>query len=211
MKRRSISLALGAAFVLLAGSCDNPTGAGSAFQPLEFPFADPSSIVRMAAFGIPNWSGTEPHNGTDFQVREGLSSTRILSPTAGKVTAVRADENPFALPPGQLILGIEIRVNDEWTVSLALEPSTVDPALKSAQRAAVLVEVGQEVAAGTPVADLLVGSLGYPHLHYMVMRGSTRVCAYAHSSEAARRTMEAIAALPGSTVPGGQICVVESF
>ena len=178
-----------------------------AFQPLEFPFANPAAIVRMAAWGIPNWSGSEPHNGMDFQVAGHLTSTTITSPTAGEVRSVSSSENPFSHPAGQLMVTIAIRVNGEWTVDLVLEPSTSDPALKAAQLAAVRVHEGQTVSAGTPVADLLVGTLGYPHLHYMVERGTSTVCAYAHSSEAAKRTIEAIARYPNSTVPGGQICV----
>jgi hypothetical protein len=187
-----------------------PSTTGSSdlgFQPLEFPFANPGVIVRMAAWGIPNWSGSEPHNGMDFQVAGHLASARITSPTAGVVRAVTSSENPYSHPPGQLMVNVAIRVNGEWTVDLNLEPSTADPAMKAAQLAAVLVHEGETVSVGTPLADLLVGPLGYPHLHYMVERGRGNVCAYAHSSQAAKRTIEAIARLPNSTVPGGQICV----
>jgi hypothetical protein len=180
------------------------------FQPLEFPFADPGVIVRMVAWGIPNWSGSAPHNGIDFQVDGRRASTTITSPAAGEVRSVSSSENSFSQPPGQLLLTIAIRVNQEWTVNLVIEPSTTDPALKNAQLAAVRVRAGQNVSVGSPVADLLVGTLGYPHLHYMVERGNVDVCAYAHSSEAAKRTIEAIARYPNSTVPGGQVCVGQS-
>lgn len=93
---------------------------------------------------------------------------------------------------------------------LVLEPSTVDPTTKSAQLAAVRVRPGQRVSVGAPVADLLVGRLGYPHLHFMMQRNNANVCAYAQSSEAAKRTIEAIARYPTSNVPGGQICVGKS-
>jgi hypothetical protein len=192
------------------GSGADPSETGSperSFQPLEFPVANPGAIVRMAAWGIPNWSGSEPHNGMDFQVAGQLASVTITSPTAGVVRAVTSSENPYSHPPGQLMVNVAIRVNDEWTVDLNLEPSTADPAMKAAQLAAVRVHEGETVAVGTPLAELLVGTLGYPHLHYMVERGRGNVCAYAHSSEAAKRTIEAIARLPNSTVPGGQICV----
>jgi hypothetical protein len=204
--------------VTLLASCGGdggtgPSGGGAgtspterAFQPLDFPFAEPGVIVRMAAWGIPNWSGSQPHNGMDFQVDGRLSSTTITSPTAGEVRSVSSSENPFSQPVGQLMVTVAIRVNNEWTVNLVLEPSSADPALKAAQLAAVRVRAGQAVSAGTPVADLLVGTLGYPHLHYMVERGNANVCAYAHSSEAAKRTIEAIARYPNGNVPGGQVC-----
>jgi hypothetical protein len=179
------------------------------FLPLEFPFEDPGVIERMAAFGIPDWSGTEPHNGTDLIISESGPPARLVSPTAGTITAIQTSENPFSVPPGQLILSIEIRVNSEWSVGFAVEPGTVDDALTAAQVAAVAVVVGQEVAVGDHVADLLVGELGYPHLHYSVRQAGTAVCAYAHSSDAARLVFEALALLPGSYLPDGNICYGE--
>jgi murein DD-endopeptidase MepM/ murein hydrolase activator NlpD len=176
------------------------------FQPLEFPLANPADIARIAAFGIPNWSGTEPHNGIDLIVNASLQSTRLVSPTAGTVKAVTASENRFSNPPGQVLITIAIRVNSEWMVNLVLEPSTADPVLRDAQLAAILVSEGQQVSPGTPVADLLVGTLGYPHLHYMVDRDGAPVCAYANSSDAARAVFARLAGLPNSSLPDGNIC-----
>jgi hypothetical protein len=216
---RSFSLAVALA-ALLAGcgggakTSPSPTPGPSptptparVFQPLEFPFSNPGVIVRMASWGIPNWSGSDPHNGIDLVVDGRLTSAAIVSPTAGDVRSVTSAENPYSNPPGQLMVTIAIRVNDEWTVDLVLEPGTADPALKAAQIAAVRVQAGQVVSAGSAVADLLIGTLGYPHLHYMVERGTANVCAYAHSSESAKRTIESFIAYPNSNVPGGQICV----
>jgi len=182
----------------------------SVFQPLEFPFAEPTAITRMAAWGIPNWSGAEPHNGIDFQINGQLTSTLIVSPAGGEVIAVSSSENPFSNPPGQLMVRVDIRATEEWVVYIVLEPSTVDPTTKATQLAAVRVRPGQRVSVGTPVADLLVGTLGYPHLHFMIQRNNQDVCAYAQSSEAAKRTIESIARYSTSNVPGGQICVGQS-
>jgi hypothetical protein len=180
---------------------------GTATAILEFPFSNPENVVRMAAWGVPNWSGTEPHNGIDLEISESLPSAKIISPTAGEVTSVTTSENPFSNPPGQLILSIAIRVNDEWNVNLCLEPGTTDPALKSAQLAAVRVSPGQDVSVGTHVADLLVGTLGYPTLHYMVSRGDQNVCAYKYSSGVAKSTFDEIAATrPNNYLPDGNIC-----
>ena len=162
--------------------------------------------MKMASWGIPNWSGSAPHNGIDLVVDSKLTSALITSPTAGEVRSVTSAENSFSNPVGQLMVTIAIRVNDEWTVNLVLS-RTAHPALKAAQLAAVRVRAGQTLTIGSPVADLLVGSLGYTHLHYMVARGNANVCAYAHSSEAAKRTFERFIAYPNSNVPGGQVCV----
>lgn len=201
------ALGLGAA-LLLAG-CEGGGGGDSgdrAFLPLEFPFSNPADIVKMSAFGIPNWSGTEPHNGIDLVVSERRASAALVSPAAGTVTSITTSENPYSHPPGQLILDVAITINSEWAVHLVLEPGTADPNLKAAQMANVLVTAGREVSVGTPVANLLVGTSGYPHLHYMLFRNDAAVCAYEHSSDAAKRIFERIARLPGGNLPGGNIC-----
>ncbi len=178
------------------------------FQPFQFPFADPLVIKRLAAWGIPNWSGTEPHNGIDFQLKDTVGSALILSPTAGQVVEVTAKSNEFSDPAGQLMVSIKILVNAEWAVDLVLEPGTISDSVKAAQLAAVKVVKGQMLSVGTPLADLLRGDLPSPyvHLHYMVTRFGQNSCPYAYSSSAARLTIEQIAAYPGSTLQDGQIC-----
>lgn len=59
---------------------------------------------------------------------------------------------------------------------------------------------------GTAIADLLVGTLGYPHLHYMMQRSGEPVCAYDHSSSTARSVLADLASLPDSYLPDGNIC-----
>ncbi|HVP13545.1 MAG TPA: M23 family metallopeptidase [Phycisphaerae bacterium] len=206
MRTNSLVFTAACGLVFLLAHCNAGGGPSFLFEPLEFPFSNAGDVVRIAAYGIPNWSGSEPHNGIDLQVDGSLASARIISPTAGRVTGILTHENPYSDPPGQLIVTIDIRVNNEWTVHLVLEPSTADQAMRTAQLAAILVSEGQDVAVGTPVADLLVGTLGYPHLHYMVERNGEMVCAYAYSSDAARAVFVGLASLPGSSLPDGNIC-----
>ena len=186
----------GGSLIMMTVCCNTGTFNNLVFQPLEFPFANVEDIARMAAFGIPNWSGSEPHNGIDLVVNEHLESARLISPTAGVVTRISTNENPYSHPPGQLLVTIVIRINNEWSVHLVLEPGTTDPALEAAQLAAILVSEGEVLEVGSPVADLLVGTLGYPHLHYMVEQDGEAVCAYAHSSDAARAAFESVSPLP---------------
>lgn len=185
------------------------SGQNVGFEPLEFPFSHTGDIIRLAAFGIPNWSGTDPHNGTDLEVNHGLVSSEIISPATGIVESIEASENPFSEPPGQLMVTVSIRTPLGMVVSLVLEPSTADPIMKTNQLNAVHVTEGQAVGIGMPVADLLVGPLGYPHLHYMVSRGSDPVCAYGYSSPAAQAIFEALARLPGNNLPDGNLCYGE--
>lgn len=190
--------------LLLSGCGDNGVGSEEAeFEPLTFPFSTPSHVVRLAAFGIPNWSGEEPHNGIDLIANETLESTTLISPTDGTISAINISENPFSNPINQLLLQVEISINSEWTVVLVIEPSTVDEQLKTNQINAVQVEVGQSVVTGDEIADLLIGDLGYPHLHYMLERHGELVCAYKHSSGSAKALFEGI---PKSFESEGFIC-----
>ncbi|MBW1713970.1 MAG: hypothetical protein JRJ59_12580 [Deltaproteobacteria bacterium] len=173
---------------------------------MEFPFSNPCILDRLAAFGVPNWSGTEPHNGIDLIVQSGVSSARIISPVEGQVVGVRATENSFSDPVGQLLLTIEIQINFQWSLNLVLEPGTVDPALKAQQEAAIVVVAGQEVTTGDYLADLLAGEQGYTHLHFMLMQGSQAVCAYKYSSVHARYAYENLAQAENSYLPDGLIC-----
>jgi murein DD-endopeptidase MepM/ murein hydrolase activator NlpD len=206
MRKKSGILIAGGGLIVMSVCCNTGTFNNLVFEPLEFPFANVEDIARMAAFGIPNWSGSEPHNGIDLVVDEHLESASIISPTAGVVTRISTNENPYSHPPGQLLLTLVIRINNDWSVHLVLEPGTTDPALEAAQLDAILVSEGQDVEVGTPVADLMVGALGYPHLHYMVEQDGEAVCAYAHSSDAARAAFESVSVLPGSSLPDGNIC-----
>lgn len=210
MRRTHLGLLLLLAAVTLCASTGCGGGDGGKefpFEPLTFPFTTPDDIVRMAAFGIPGWSGSEPHNGTDLIIDGALDRTEIVSPTNGTIRAIHVSENPFSVPVGQLLLQIEIEVNATWAVNLVFEPSTVDPALKADQEAALAVSVGQEVRAGERIGDLLVGTLGYPHLHYMVLMSDEPVCAYAHSSAAAQTNFEDVRDTGvGNNLPDGNIC-----
>ncbi len=206
MRAKLLSVGLGCGAAVMLACCNISLYSDFEYQPLEFPFEDAGDIVSIAAFGIPNWSDTEPHNGIDLIIDEHATSARLISPTAGVLTNIFTNENPFSDPPGQLLLTIAIRINSEWTVSFVLEPGTVDAATKAEQLEAILVSVGEEVEVGMPVANLLVGELGHPHLHYMVQHDGEPVCAYAHSSNAARAVFENLSELPDSSLPDGNIC-----
>jgi murein DD-endopeptidase MepM/ murein hydrolase activator NlpD len=180
-------------------------------EPLEFPFKTPGDIDYVAAFGIPNWSGPEPHNGLDLRI---TTATKIISPTKGTVVFIDISENPYSHPANQLLLSIVIQVTSKWRLNLVLEPSTIDEQLKVAQIGAVQVQVGQVVNPGDEIADLLRGELGYPHLHYMLYRvneyfNADFFCPYKYSSTAAINTFKSLATLPGSYLPDGNLCYGE--
>jgi hypothetical protein len=163
------------------------------FTSLEFPFLHAEDIERIAAFGIPNWSDTEPHNGIDLIVNQNLEKSTVVSPVKGTVKSIRMSENPFSNPINQLILTVEIYVNKEWTVNLVIEPSASDEATKTTQRNALKVKEGDVVDVWQEIGDLIVGEYGYAHLHFMVLKNDDPVCAYNYSSDDAKEFYENIA------------------
>ena len=170
------------------------------FHLLGFPFVTPADIERLAAFGTPNWSGSEPHNGIDLIIYPSLSGSKIISPVKGTVRFITVSQNPYSNPVNQLLLQIEIFVNFEWTVNLVFEPGTANEGTKAAQISALKVQVGQVVDIGQEIGDLIVGELGHPHLHYMLMRNGQFVCAYTYSSGAAKQIFDEIATRSNSVI-----------
>jgi len=198
-------LAAGGALFLLKDYIFAP-GPNLDFLPLEFPFNNWHQITRMAAFGVPNWSGSEPHNGIDLIV---TSPVVIVAPTAGTISAIDTKENPYSHPAGQLILGVDIYINRQRKVSLGFEPGTTSAVLKAQQIAAIRVKKGDRVQVGTVIGTLLVGEQGYTHIHYSLQDGAghNAICPYIHSSAAARAIFETLKnTLPNNHLPDGRIC-----
>jgi hypothetical protein len=176
------------------------------FLALEFPFQDWRQVTRMAAFGAPNWSGSEPHSGIDLIVS---TPVVIVSPTAGTIAAIETKENQYSHPVGQLILGIDIYINRQRTISLAIEPGTTSAGLKSQQIAAILVKKGDRVQVGTVIGTLLIGEQGYSHIHYSLQNGAGHdpICPYIYSSTAARTIFETLKnTRTNNYLPDGRIC-----
>jgi hypothetical protein len=72
--------------------------------------------------------------------------------------------------------------------------------------------LGQKVVPGDPLADLLVGEIGHPCLHFMVSHNTTIICAYLHSSPQAQSIYDEIVSThTNSYLPNGKICYVEEF
>lgn len=208
MRKTLLLLCIG--LLALAGCTNNPTAIKNLIvQPtptpvplpeLAFPFSDPDAIERLAPFGEPNWSGTEPHNGIDLIIYASLDKTELVSPVSGTITKIEIRENPYSNPVNQLIVDVQISVTSVFTINLVIEPSTNTTATKNEQTAALSVSVHQTVSAGDRIGDLIVGEHGYPHLHYMVTHQNQAVCAHHYSSTAAKNTFLAIATRSSSEV-----------
>ena len=173
-------------------------------------FASASDVQGIRAFNIPNWSGTEPHNGIDMLVDPALARARVISPVDANVSSIRTSENPYSNPPGDLLLSVELYVNPEWSAVLVFEPVTADAGVKTAQRDAILVHEGDEVVTGSDIGDLLVGTPREAHVHYMLHRNGSPVCAYAFSSAAAKAQFDQAADAGVTTgltsLPDGRLC-----
>ncbi|MEI7640842.1 MAG: hypothetical protein WCJ46_04975 [bacterium] len=201
MKKNILFLMLFIGLIFIFGCKGGPLGADpwSAQPVLDFPIAVPGLVQRLAAFGTPNWSGSEAHNGVDLVLNTTVASAKIIAPCKGTITKIEMKSNSFSHPPGQLLLTVEIMVSMDWQVSLNLEPGTTDEALKTSQRDAIKVKVGQKVDTGTEIGTLLRGEQGYTHLHYMAIHMGKQICVYNVSSNEARAIFEAIGTASGTT------------
>jgi hypothetical protein len=159
---------------------------------LKFPFENAVDLGRLAPFGIPNWSDTEPHTGIDLILEHGVGSSPIISPVEGTVSHIEVAENPFSDPNGQLLFHLVIFVNNEWSVALTFEPSAIGEPMKTDQLEAIEVKVGDHVEVGSDMGNLLAGDLDYPHVHYMLLHNDHPVCAYDYSSSEAKAAFEDI-------------------
>ncbi len=166
------------------------------FEPLHFPVRTPGDIARVAAFGVPLGSGSEPHDGTDLFVHGHLRSTMIVSPANGTVKRIRVRKDAGANGTEEFLVEVEIFINPDWSVVLKFDPSTTDPRVRTAQVDAIRVRKGQRVAVGDDIGDLMVGERGYSSLHYSVLRGGRPVCARTCSSETAKKAFDAIPSPP---------------
>ena len=170
----------------------------SAAPSLEFPVQVPSNIKSLGAFGTPNWSGTQPHNGIDLVMKPGTGQEMIIAPAPGTVTNINSHSNSFSHPPGQLILTVDVMVDMDWTYSLNYEPGTNNDALKSSQASHILVKVGQKLRTGDHVGFLLEGELGYMHMHFGLRHRNVDMCAYLESSAASKAIFDAIGNTSGT-------------
>ncbi len=172
---------------------------------LEFPFEDPSTIVRMAAFNIPDWG--EPgvyHNGIDLiidtpdepQLLE--NPVKLIAPASGRISSVTVDENPYN--PECVIFGIIISINKDMTVILALEPMLGEGEDAEDQLNLITVEKNQMVTTGEEVAWLIDGKREYSHLHYMVEYKGEIVSPYDYSTPEAKIVFDEISLRTGEPV-----------
>lgn len=209
MAKMRIGLLLLALALALSTTACRP-GPDYAFESLEFPIQTPSDIGRLASFGIPNWSGLDPHNGIDLVLRRDVAQALIVSPVHGTISGIEAKDNSYSNPPNQMMLTVDVYVNSEFTVHLVVEPSTTDPIIKKAVLDELKVKVGQEVHVGDPIVELIAGEHGYPHLHLWLDYYGDAVCAYSYSSRLSQRVFEKVAAVSTSTgMPDGRICFGE--
>lgn len=207
LKNFIINLLLFLVMLLVTNSCEKWKYEQFTFTSLEFPFENPADIKRLAGFGIPNWSGTEPHNGIDLIIYEHLCSTSLVSPVKGTIRKIEIRENPFSHPEGQLILSVEIYINKSYQVHMVIEPGTADNEIKSNQINALQVKEGQVIEQGEIIGELLVGEMGYPHLHFMMQKDDECVCAYNYSSSIAKEIFnEIIETRENNSFYNGDIC-----
>ena len=174
---------------------------------LEFPFKNSEDVAGIRAFGIPNWSGTEPHNGIDIVLKENIPQTTILAPVTGVVTSITAKPNPFSHPPGKIIVGVTILVQPMKQVEFAFEPDSADPGVIETQKQAIVVHKGQRVKVGDVIGELINGGTDAAHIHLSVKDTGKDLCAYNYSSPESMAIYDQIIKSGNyNNVPTGKAC-----
>jgi hypothetical protein len=187
--------------ILLFSGCNKDKMIDFDFKPLEFHFADPDDIDYIASFGYPDWSGPGlPHNGIDLRISMDAGSSVIISPSNGTVKRITMDK---------IGVGVEIQINEEYMVMVGFEPGDTSEYLQP-QREALRVETGQVVHAGDTLGDLLIGRLGYPHIHIMLNINRRDYCPYNYSSVRAKNIYDMIVEEREASLFCGEICCEES-
>lgn len=207
---------LGIMLVLVGCDGENGTfGGGQDFEmaPLEFPFADLSKASGIGSFGYPDWNGPgRSHTGLDVYTYDDrdFDRVKVVSPTHGTVYKIEFQSHP----PYHLVApAIFIRINATWDVSIVIEPGTMDPEVAEQQRQAVYVQVGQIVAPGDLLGEIMLDktseTLG--GIHYMLQEGDRLRCAYDYSSDAAKAIYDALISGESSKVYDGEPCWVDEM
>lgn len=187
--------------IILFSGCKKDKMIDFDFTPLEFHFVNPDDIDYIASFGYPDWSGPgSPHNGIDLRIPMDIEKSVIISPTNGTVKRITSDK---------IGVGVEIQINDEYTVMVGFEPGDTSEYLQP-QIEAIKVVTGQVVHTGDTLGDLLVGRLGYPHIHLLLNINRRNYCPYDYSSILAKSIYDRIVENREANLYCGEICCEES-
>ncbi len=191
----------GTLIIILFSGCKKDKMTDFDFKPLEFHFADPDDIDYIASFGYPDWSGPgSPHNGIDLRIPMDIGKSVIISPSNGTVKRITHDK---------IGVGVEIQINDDYTVMVGFEPGDTSEYLLP-QIEAIKVIPGQVVHTGDTLGDLLIGRLGYPHIHLLLNINRRNYCPYNYSSIRAKNIYDMIVEEREANLYCGEICCEES-
>ncbi len=121
----------------------------------------------------------------------GYDRVRLVSPAQGTVTRIEfQDFDIHGVMPM-----IWIRIDQTLTCSISIEPGTTDAAVIAQQRQAVYVEIGQTVAPGDFIAELVLDPTGENGggIHMDLQIGDGRmICPYNYSSSEAKAIYDSI-------------------
>ena len=192
---------VGTLIIILFSGCKKDKMIDFDFKPLEFHFANPDDIDYIASFGYPDWSGPGlPHNGIDLRIPMDIGKSVIISPSNGTVKNITHDK---------IGVGVEIQINEDYMVMVGFEPGDTSEFLLPQLEALRVVE-GQVVHTGDTLGDLLVGRLGYPHIHLLLNINRRDYCPYNYSSVQAKEIYDMIVEEREASLYCGEICCEES-
>ena len=161
-------------FVLLCivVSCSD---SGSVFydtvEGLDFPVQTFDDVEKYYCFALFPWdeAGEERHGGIDIAVRDDSPGVTKKVPLVAAAPASVELIDYGETGAGVRSVVVILKMNEYWYMAYIFEPQTEDEEAFDEQIASIDVQVGERVARGQKIGDLIVKNTvedHYPHLHF---------------------------------------------
>ncbi|WEU40887.1 MAG: peptidoglycan DD-metalloendopeptidase family protein [Candidatus Odinarchaeum yellowstonii] len=164
---------------------------------LILPLYDYSNLTMIQGYGQ-----VEPdrfHNGFDFTVND---TTIIVAPCEAYVQDISFFENE-AMNTWQT--NLRLRLNSRWSVIIAFESWALNETYGRYQLDAIIVKVGDHVAANQTIGELLHHGSG-SHIHFGIIDSGEWVCPYQYFTAEAQSTFQHLYVDMGLGWPAGDWC-----
>ncbi|WEU40874.1 MAG: M23 family metallopeptidase [Candidatus Odinarchaeum yellowstonii] len=164
---------------------------------LMLPLYDYSHLDVIQAYGQirPDYF----HPGFDFGVND---TTVIVAPCDAYVTYINSWYNDKS---GHWQTNVGLRLNSKWRIDIVFESWAENETYGALQFQAIIVRVGQFVAANQTIGNLLCHG-SYAHIHFGLYFNEEAVCPYPYFTPSAQSTFQELYMKVGQ--PAGDWCII---
>ncbi len=138
---------------------------------LDFPVKNFDDVDKYYCFALFPWdnAGLETHGGIDIAVRDDSPGVTKKVPLVAAAPASVELIDYGETGAGVRSVVVILKMNEYWYMAYIFEPQTEDEEAFDEQIASIDVQVGERVARGQKIGDLIVKNTvedHYPHLHF---------------------------------------------